>query len=218
MSIISKYKEEHLKSENKRWEENLNGIKYLLTYPEENVRILTKKILTMAHQDRHCMFGGLSDGFGIKMDGYEEIPYNLCDLMDFIGFFVSHEILDDGNPGIGYYRSTIGEERGGDIFVLCTANDKDAAPYFCRSMEILSKRDPNAKYLTIERALEVLTWYEVQRKKNQEYWNKPREVEGNMKEWFEEMKGAYDLTEEEKEMELFVNEIIENMGKNEHDV
>ena len=179
MKTLSSYKEAHLNQAASRWDEALKGVRRFLTYDrrklhpgltpsaasdehDAQVRQLTHKLFSVTNGIRFNVLGGISSGFGIQMSSYaHQMPYDPCELMEFIQFFVGHEILDDGEPGVGYYRNTIGDpERTSESFVLCTKDHPKAEPYFHRNIDELRKFDPNAEHLTLDLALEILAWYE----------------------------------------------------------
>jgi hypothetical protein len=110
------------------------GLKEVIT------RLLTSRVLTSA-------VGGFwqSNGYisWLKDSGS---PLNR---MEFIVQFVGHELLDDGDPGIGWHRYAKPED--------CSETDNWAKPYFHRCYEDLPK---GGKRLYIRDVIWILDWHE----------------------------------------------------------
>lgn len=73
--------------------------------------------------------------------------------MEFIVFFIGHELLDDGDPGIGWQRWT----GGCPLVEDCPETHPRAQPYFHCCHEILP---PGSKRLGPDEVLWVLDWHE----------------------------------------------------------
>lgn len=156
MSIIDTFKENHIREESERFDDALNGIKYLLNYKskyedEKLVQELTEKILCLRDVSKYAMFGSLNN----NLSGYN-IGFTPIRQMEELRHFISHEIIDDGDPGIGYYKQ---ENRLSLVEIPCLKEDRGARPYFHRSFEKLLKFDPKAEYCSIENALKVVQFY-----------------------------------------------------------
>ena len=182
MTIREDFKAKHLAAADTRWEQAIKGVRDLLCYDRTKrypsfqgdgrtaakdalVREFTLRMFTVCGQTRFLAFGGIEEGFGIKMDGYGFVSHDPCGLMEFICYFVGHELLDDGTPGVGYYRHTRRDEPNrNDTFVRCGKDDPDARPYFHRSIDLLRQEYPDAEFLAgVDQALEILNFYEGER-------------------------------------------------------
>lgn len=80
--------------------------------------------------------------------------------MEFTAHFVSYDILDDGEPGIGWlkYSSSLGK------CVRCKPNEKNAHPFLARCNE-----EWDNKRLGIEEALWIFNWYEKEEEERIEF-------------------------------------------------
>jgi len=218
MNAIEARKAAFMKAADNRWESACRDARRFLCYDrgleypdradlategekahDAKVRELARLLMSCTGTTRYHAFGGLEDGFRVKMDGYGSyIPYeDPCALMEFIRFFVGHEILDDGEPGIGYYRSTIGDEERSHIdFVRCAPDHPKAQPYFHRNVDMLRQEYPESKYLDVDDAIEILRFYEAKQ---------AQRIEG-MKRWLakhgkDAFESQADIDRLEKDME-----------------
>jgi hypothetical protein len=117
-------------------------------------------LLTLRSGDIYALFGG--DGRH-KLESYPHYASARgCEWLEAVAQFIGYDLLDDGDPGIGYLRFDL--HQGG--FVACPKDHEDAKPYFHLSVEYLRKTVPDAAYLDVERALEVLDWYETRLRKD----------------------------------------------------
>jgi hypothetical protein len=174
MSILDDMKAKHLACESDRWDKAVRNVSRFLNYSrrvcphfqvtaetdaeDAMVREVTLRLFTVCDQTRFQAFGGLEDGFGIKMGGYGFVSSQPVEMLEFVRFFVGHELLDDGIPGVGYYRHN--SFASPDPYTRCGKNDHGARPYFHRNIDGLREEYPDSEYLTLERALEVLNFYE----------------------------------------------------------
>jgi len=73
--------------------------------------------------------------------------------MEFLVHFVGHELLDDGDPGVGWHKYNLktGEKDA------CREQDKRAQPFFHHCHEMLP---PGSKRLYEEEVIWVLDWHE----------------------------------------------------------
>ena len=171
MTTLADLKAAHLAAADTRWEHAVEDMTRLLNYrndapgaqghyyssPEHiaAVREVTRRLLTCDGMVRFYLLGGTLYGrpeakYTYYPDVCNEDP---CSLMEFIRFFVSHELLDDGEPGLAFYKR---QDRVGEC-VPCGPDDPDAQPYFHRCVDVLRDDYPNAQWLSVELALEVLT-------------------------------------------------------------
>jgi len=150
-----KLKAAHMQAADERWEAAIEDARRFLcydrrTYPsfqateatdahDAKVREFARLMFSVCGQTRFKAFGGLGHGFGLQMNSYTgEVGYSAVALMEFVRYFIGHEILDDGEPGIGYYRSVMMDrDHPGESYVLCGPDHEDALPYFHRSIDVL---------------------------------------------------------------------------------
>jgi len=117
------------------------------------VRLLTSRVLASA-------IGGYEQtkGYMSWLNGNSDTPLNR---MEFIVHFVGHELLDDGDPGIGWHRWT----RDGRLMMEdCLETDNKAEPYFNTCHELLP---PGSKHLYVKDVIWILDWHE---KKEEEFY------------------------------------------------
>lgn len=170
------FKAEYVKCAEARFDEALKGIRLRLNYDrstyypnfkateqtrlhDAKVRKLTRLLLTCDESILCSVLSGNEYGFDFETFGYrfDEYGPGICELMEFIDFFVGHEILDDGIPGLGYYRRVIFEPENTDgPFLLCDKSHGDAEPYFCRDIEWLRERFPQAETLNLDNAISAI--------------------------------------------------------------
>lgn len=188
MNALEARKAAHIAKADDRWEDACRDARRFLcydrgaSYPDRadlmtegckahdaKVRELARLLMSCTGTTRYHAFGGLEDGFRIKLDGYGGyIPYDdPCALMEFIRFFVGHEILDDGEPGIGYYRHARFDDEAERhlTFVRCGKDDEGAEPYFARNIDLLRADYPDSKWLDVEDAIEILQFHEAKQVK-----------------------------------------------------
>jgi len=228
MSALSDHKQALLAQTADRWEKAVQGARRLLTYDrardhgpdfedcrEEDtaVRALAYRMFTCRRHTLFEVLGGVESGFGIKLNGYcADVPHgSVVRLMDFVGFFISHELLDDGIPGIGYYRNTLGdEERSSNTFVRCGKDHPKAKPYFARDIDVLREEgyDEKPEMLCVQSALDIINRIEKQKD------DRKVKIRGHMARLKERAffdlddLTALELTEEEKALAKLADEII----------
>lgn len=200
-------KREHMAAAEVRWERACERVARLLnydrcrdygeqfaapTYVHEDaaVREVTRCMLTMNQQSLWAAMGGLERTFEVKLGGYTtraHFPENPCDLMEFTAWFVGHELLDDGCPGVGYYRRcSVQENMGGLHFVRCEKDHPGAEPYFVRDSD-----DPQVEGVCVKAALEILEFHEAQRAERARKIREHRATQGDQSFWTEEHVKAY---------------------------
>ena len=228
MSTQDDLKAAHIAAADKRWEDAVRDAHRYLTYDrverhpdfeatdetraaDAKVRKLTRLLFTVHDSTRHSALGGIEYNFGIEMDGYgPQVPHDLCGLMEFVRWFIGHEILDDGEPGIGYFRSTIGDEtRTSDPFARCGKDHPKAQPYFHRNIDRLRADYPESKWLGVDGAIEVLEFYENRRAKMADSVRTHIEKFGDKAHWDAATLAHYsELTEEQQHWTSLADEII----------
>lgn len=144
-----------------RWEDAVARIRDLLCYDrsahfqgdytdalrdeDAQVRKLTYLLMTAHPMDLYHVFGGVG--------GCSYGPaYSNIDLMEKVSHLVGHEILDDGEPGLGYLRLDPRTRK----WIPCQATDPGAEGYFHRHFEVLREYDPDAEWLCLDNAIAVL--------------------------------------------------------------
>jgi hypothetical protein len=164
MSTFAAQKTAHLKKAENRWDDAVQRARRFLTDPSPDIRELARLMLTASGQTMYSVLGGMEYGFGIAMNGYvDHSSEDLCSRMEFIGYFIGHELLDDGEPGIAYYRATDWEEETSDTYVTCGPDHENAQPYFHRNVDILRQEYPEAKLLNVRDAIWVIQKHEQDR-------------------------------------------------------
>lgn len=77
--------------------------------------------------------------------------------LEFLRFFVGHELFDDGDPGIGYYRYNDRQDSDeASFFITCEKDEPGAKPFFHRCWELLP---PGSQHLHEQEVLDILTWH-----------------------------------------------------------
>lgn len=88
------------------------------------------------------------------VDGY-------LDKLEWIRFFVGHEILDDGSPALCWHKYNRDQRNGENMFIDCQRGEMGAKPYWHRCQEITAEKfEDRAQHLTAELALWTLDLYE----------------------------------------------------------
>jgi len=161
-----------------RWDKAIQQARDLLNYDREpNVAKLARKYLTVSDTVRWRAHGGGGETRNGLMP-LTPFGFSPVEVLEAMYRLVGYQILDDGDPGVGYmYYGRDGLTACGpdhlweDIYNLGDEGEEpepevDAEPYFHRCVEVLRRTYPDAKALTFERALEVLEYHE---KRNDEY-------------------------------------------------
>ena len=146
MLVEKKLKERHIQSESERWDKAIKETEELLNHRDPEVRKLIEALLTMHPSARFNVFGSTVP----ELNGYH-VPHSTIDILECMDHFVSYSILDDGEPGVGYWRYDLM-----DGFVACDKNHPDAKPYFHRWVDELREKDPEAEYVSVKVALRVV--------------------------------------------------------------
>jgi len=164
-------KQQHVKATSEYWDETVGRVARILCYNRNRpncidedtlVRKVARRFFSISDSALYGALGSFSHGFGVKnVYGYGAyMPNDILGLMDFVTFFVGHEILDDGEPGIGYYR--LGDfEKGEEFYVICGSDHPGATPYFHNCIDLLRDTYPDAKWCTLEKALETLNFHQA---------------------------------------------------------
>ena len=160
MSQVMKFREAHLKETMREWDDIVSSTQRLLHYDDSSIRALTYRLLSVNHMTRFYVLGGQFIGRPeLAKYSYGSV-HNPFEIMNFVSFFVGHEIIDDGDPAVGYYNlGPYGNP------VLCPPGTKDAKAFFHTSHEVLSKtyRWDNTEHLNAAVALRILNEYERNR-------------------------------------------------------
>ncbi|MDH5523113.1 MAG: hypothetical protein OEY01_03830 [Desulfobulbaceae bacterium] len=159
-----------IEEETKRLEDAVRDVKALLQYQNEyftseyvgRIRTLTYRLLTCRQDVLYDALGYSSrnDYCYFRMWGSDVVTKPVA-RMEFVRFFVSHEILDDGEPGVAYYTLRPKDPtrplwEGIENPRSCGPEEPGATPYFHSHIDTLREDFPEAKWLDSERALEVL--------------------------------------------------------------
>lgn len=205
MNTLETLKAKHMAAANSQWEEAVARIKALLNR-KDAVRTLTTRLLTASTSTRFAMFGG--DGRNEKMLSYPWLSSaEDCALLEGVAQFIEHDLLDDGDPGIGYMRYDPYEG-----FTPCSKEHEDAKPYIHRCVEVLRHTVPEAPLLHVDNTLEVLDWYEGKRTRRRNRILRDiqeAEQEGRQSHWDEDDVAAYSPRPDELAMQALVEELTE---------
>lgn len=183
ITMLEHEKQAYLAAEAERWEKAASNVAKLLQDKDPRVRELTERLLLIDGQGLFNAFGGITYGFGIKIDSYYDEVGSGCLVLyfEFIKRFITCEILDDGDPGIGYFRYSLFDETDDDdlsTYKMCKADEEGAKPYFCRHTETLYKAGlGDGRGVTLEQAIEVLKFYENERLERIKFYES--ELEGD---------------------------------------
>jgi hypothetical protein len=166
MTVAKQLKQAHLDKEEARWDDVIARVKKLLNCSDQEeaaqIRELTECLLTMPSHARYRVLGCEDP----RLNGFQ-VPYHPIEILEFVPYFVSYYILDDGEPGVGYHYYDLYESH-----VLCEPEHPQAEPYFHQNIERLRKKYPDAKWLTLQLALEIVKQvtenYLLQEAKNRE--------------------------------------------------
>jgi hypothetical protein len=200
MSIVENLKAEHMAKANSQWERAVSRIKGLLNHLDAGVRSLTSRILTAPTSTRFTMFGG--DARNEKILSYPWLSFvEGGDLLEGVAQFIEHELLDDGDPGIGYMQHDPYEG-----FTPCSKHHKDAKPYIHRCVEVLRHTVPEAPSLNVYDVLEILDWYETDRNRMRAGIQAVIE-QGNLLGWRADDLAAYEPRPEQRTMQLLIAEL-----------
>lgn len=151
----------HMDAESARWDSAVLCIQRLLNHKEPDVRALAYRLMTLDHGSVFAVFGG--DGRNLTSYPYIAAACGVA-FLEGIAHFISYDIRDDGDPGIGYMRHDDNEG-----FTPCSQDHEDAKPYFHRCVEVLRRTVPDALLLDAKRALGVLDWYKSKRAEMREF-------------------------------------------------
>lgn len=170
---LGEYRQRHLESAGRQWDDAVEQIRDLLQYQHSSenlssqVREVTRLLFEVSGQTRYAVFGGIEDGFSLSLGGYHsQLGYDLLSYMEFVSWFVRHELLDDGNPGVGYYRNLLWEDPSSvQTFTTCGPDHPEGIPYFARDVDVLRGRWPGSKMLHLDGAIEILRWHEEGQKR-----------------------------------------------------
>lgn len=138
----------------KNYADSLERVKRHVTYA--SVRDLIFKMLLSPELD--SAMGSLSS------DGYRDSVEHPIDRIAFVAYFVGHEILDDGDPGVCWHK--YGGGMCSTTMLLCDPGDIRGQPFFFRNRDRLAVDGVSElECLTAEKALWVLDWHEKRREK-----------------------------------------------------
>lgn len=203
-TTLETLKARHMAAADSRWEHAVNRIKTLLNDRSADVRTVTYRLLTAPTSTRYAMFGG--DGRSGKMHSYPWLSsIEGCDWLEGVVHFVGHELLDDGDPGIGYMRHD-----DYDGFTPCAKDHEQAQPYVHRCLELLRSTVPDALTLNTKGALEILDWYEARRSRVRASIQAAIQQGYNPCEWDEDDVAAYEPHPEELALRALAEELMKD--------
>lgn len=142
---------QHLTTAASEWDQAIDRLREFLARHSEQENELVRRLVTAPDQVRFRAYGldvpGLA-GFPAPYRPFEIIEDALC--------MVGYQILDDGEPGVAYYR-----QDGSGCQEICGPEHDGARPYFHRNLDALRRAYPDAAALTVELGLEVLAVHEA---------------------------------------------------------
>jgi hypothetical protein len=143
-----------------RFDHSFESLKYFCSkygakYSEIIYRILTTQVLYAAK--------GEFNDYGYHTN-WEAGPLAR---MEFLVFFVGHELLDNGDPGLGWHRYRYEDGK----MKMCDENDLGAEPFWHTCHEILPA---GSKHLYEEEVLWVLDWHEKHEEERYESFGEQR--------------------------------------------
>lgn len=203
-TILETLKAKHMAEANSQWKDAVDRIRDLLNHQSLNVRTLTARLLTVPSATQYAMFGG--EDRHEKMLSYPWLSFARgCSWLEGVAQFIGHDILDDGDPGIGFMRNDSHEG-----FTPCSKDHEQAQPYIHRCVEVLRHTMPDAKLLQVESTLEVLDWYEAKRtRRRNRILEDIRDAQqtGQVSLWDEDDLAAYSPQPEELDLRALVDEL-----------
>jgi len=128
----------------KRWDTAREDALRFFAHKDPKVRRLAHALCSMREHDFWTVIGAEE-----KVLSYQEYNYGgALSRLDFIRFFIGHEILDDGEPALAYFTHS-------HVRVML-GREPTKHPYFHRKIGVLHETEPNAPWLTVDLALAVL--------------------------------------------------------------
>jgi len=189
MSTVADLKAEHLAAAEERWNDAVAGAMRFFHYENKSpgaqgtyyadpkhikaVRAFARRFLEVDGMVRFYLLGGPYYGRPeSQFTYYNEVSNeDPCSLLEFLRFFIGHELLDDGEPGLAFHKRSDSP----DVFwgwEPCGPDDPDAEPWFHRSIDHLREDYPDAQWLSVELALEVLNAADEKHRAFEERFNK----------------------------------------------
>ena len=151
-----------------RFESAFKRLQDLSTYDEGRYVEVIYRILSCRVDILYSVLGAFSQyGYHHEWDG------GPLTRMEFLVHFVAHELLDDGDPGIGWHKYNMKE----GIKEPCLENDRKGEPYLHRCHEILP---PGSKWADEETTIWVLDWHEKKEEERYKFYNETRKPEDPM--------------------------------------
>jgi len=149
--------EDYMREQKADWDSAMARVRRLLNADIPTVRALTYRLLSVNSMTLFYALGGEWYGRGGAVGEHVyAFPESVYDLLEFVSFLVGYEILDDGEPAIGYY--VLGENGRP---ALCSPETEDSKPFFHRSHEILADFCSwEVEHLSCRQALRILNAYE----------------------------------------------------------
>ena len=133
-----------IKKAEKRWDDAYKDALVLFRHRDLEVRQLAHALCSMRRHDFWTILGGME-----SLNTYEEYRYGeAVGRLEFIKFFIGHELLDGGCPGLSYYFHHHVPKFPGGVSKM--------HPYFHRNHDLLIDTEPSATPLCVTTTLEVL--------------------------------------------------------------
>lgn len=123
------------------------------------------------------------DVFGVSAEhGYRQAlaVTSPIERLEFVKFFVGHELLDDGDPALAWCTVDLDNDGRYPQYKLCKEDEHRAKPYFHSCQEVTAEKwEDRAPHLRPDKALWALDWHE---KYWEERYARHREQYGNTEE------------------------------------
>lgn len=152
----------HLAAEGKRFDGAIEAVMRLLTYcdpptgkPNMAVRAVTERLLGADSYALHGLLMGPCAAGGKPPKGVHlfTVPFTPILRLEWVSSFVGYELLDDGEPGIAWWRYS----RDFRSRVLCVETHKGAHPFLVRWTDgVRGRSGGEAVYATPENVLAAL--------------------------------------------------------------
>jgi len=134
----------------KRFVKEFERLKELAVYDNNRYNEIIYRILSCRADVLYDAIGAQGqNGYG-HMINWETGPLSR---MEFLTFFVAHELLDDGDPGVGWHKY---DQKEGTM-KPCAEDERRSKPFWHCCHEILP---PGSKHLYEDEVIWVLDWHE----------------------------------------------------------
>jgi hypothetical protein len=167
-TVVTEVIQKHMDGEAQRLSYDFERLTSLINHRDPDIRELVKRLMYMHEMFLHNMFGTSMYWIEHKYNyGHDVISF-----IEFIDYFVNHQIIDHGTPGLGHYRSTLMDPDRYEGYMPCLKDDKDASPFIHGDWEFLLTECGDAKHCTLEDVIPTIDFYEAKRAQMAEFYSK----------------------------------------------